>query len=178
MEPQSAASRPPLARVTAYCIAAASAAVLAMMVIATADVVGTVFNHPIGGAFELVAMLMVLVVFLGLPEAEGKNLHISVDLVYARLPSSAQWILSIVNGLITLAFFGAMAWQGWKLFWDSWSIREYAAGQVGFPVYPAKGLYAFGVSVAVVVIFVKLVRLLRARPGDGSPPFVDRKEGR
>ena len=177
MHPERSAPHSPLRRLTRYCVVFASVAVLAMMVIAAADVVGTLFSVPISGAFEFVAMLMVLVVFLALPDAEYRDQHIAVDLVTARLRPRGKHILAIVNGLIALVFFGAMAWQGWKLFFDSWAIREYSGGAVRFPIYPAKALFAIGVSVSVLVIVVKLIRLLQQKALIEEPASANIQKG-
>lgn len=163
-------------RLSAPGIAVAGWAVLAMMVIAAADVVGTVFNNPITGALELVQALMVVVIFLALPYAEDGNQQIRVDLVYNMLPPRMQKVCSVIGLTLSLVFFAAMAWQGWKLFWNSWSIKEYAAGAVQFPVYPSKALFALGVTAAAIVILVKLVLVLRALPAPALQPEFEKQE--
>lgn len=162
--------------VSAPGITVASWAVLAMMVIAAADVIGTIFNSPITGAVEFVQALMVVVIFLALPYAEKGNQHISVDLFYAKLPPGARRVCSIVALVLSLIFFGAMAWQGWKLFWNSWTIKEYASGAVQFPVYLPKALFALGVTAAAIVIVVKLLLVLRARPPLNVKPEFEKQE--
>ena len=39
-----------------------------------------------------------------------------------------------------------MMWQAWRLFAGSWAIRETTSGLVHFPVYPAKALFALGLT--------------------------------
>lgn len=157
-------------------IAIAGWAVLAMMVIAAADVAGTIFKHPVTGALELVQALMVMVIFLALPYAEAGNQHIAVDLFYSKMPSGVRRACSLVGLVLSLVFFGAMAWQGWKLFWNSWTIKEYASGAIQFPVYPSKALFALGVTAATLVILAKLVLALRAQPACAIPPAFEKQE--
>lgn len=155
--------------VSAPGIVVASWAVFAMMVIGGADVVGLILGAPITGALEFAQALMVIVIFLGLPYAERSNQHIRVDLFYNKFPPAMQRACSIFGLFLSLLFFGAMAWQGWKLFLNSWKIREYASGAIQFPVYPTKALFALGVTAATIVILAKLVQALRARRTAASP---------
>lgn len=163
-------------KIAAPGIVAAAWAVLAMMVIATADVVGTMFNHPIAGAHELVETLMVVVIFLALPYAESRDQHIAVDLIYNRLPAGWRRVFRFAGLVLGLGFFSAMSWQGWKLFWNSWVIREYASGAVQFPVYPSKALFALGVTAASIVILIKLVAAIRTSPAPAADTDFQKQE--
>lgn len=157
-------------------ITVAGWAVLLMMVMATADVVSTVFNRPIAGAHEGVEMLMVVVIFLALPYAESRGQHIAVDLVFNRLPPRVRQALGLFALVLALVFFGAMAWQGWKLFWASWLIREYASGAVRMPVYPAKALFALGVTASTAVLVIKIAAAWRAAPAPAAAAALDKPE--
>lgn len=153
-----------LRAITVPGIVIAGIAVLAMMLIGAADIAATLFNMPIPGALELIQALMVVVIFLALPEVEERRQHIAVDILLARVGLRTQRVLGVVNDLLSLLFFGAMTWQGWLLFWNSWKIREYAPGLISFPVYPSKGLFALGVTLACLVIIANLWRSrLRSR---------------
>ena len=156
-------SEPPklLTRTTEVGIAFAGLAVLAMMLLGAADVVGMLFGAPVAGAIELIESLMVLVVFLALPAAELNKQHISVDLAYRHFPLRLKRFASASSAVLSFLFYGAMAWQGWKLFWHSWKIREYAPGAVAFPIYPSKALFALGVTMVAVVIAVDCLRKLK-----------------
>lgn len=148
-------------------IAIAGAAVLAIMFIGAADIAATLLNFPIPGAHELIQALMVVVIFLALPEVEARRQHITVDMLTQKLRPTLRRVLGVVNDLLSLLFFSAMAWQGWILFWNSWKIREYAPGLIPFPVYPSKVLFAVGVTLASIVIVVNLLRSLMPSRADG-----------
>ena len=73
-----------------------------------------------------------------------------------------------------------MAWQAWKLFGGSWSIREYATGLVAFPVYPTKALFALGVTVASIAALTNLVRSMispnaEIEPDAGAVQIADKE---
>jgi TRAP-type C4-dicarboxylate transport system permease small subunit len=136
----------------------ASLAVFVMMVVGAGDAFATFFGHPIPGALELAELLMVLVVFLALPDAEARRAHITIDLVLTRLPGSFSRPLTLFSAVLSLGFYGAMAWQAWRLFAGSWAIREHTAGLVDFPVYPAKALFAVALTVVTAVALRNLVQ--------------------
>ena len=110
-------------------------------------------------------MLMVLVIFMALPEVEVRRQHIAIDLISARMPLAVRRAFALFGNVLSLCFYGAMAWQAWKLFWGSWSIREYATGLVAFPVYPTKGLFALGLTLASVAAVAHVLKL----PGPQRP---------
>lgn len=147
--------------ITVPAMAIAAVAVVAMMFIGTADVAATLFGYPIPGALELTQALMVVVIFLALPQVEARREHVTVDMVVRRLRPATQRVLGVVNDLLSLLYFSAMAWQGWLLFWKSWRIGEYAPGLIPFPIYPSKALFALGVTLVSVVVVVNVLRALR-----------------
>ena len=154
-----------LNRLAVFGLVIASIAVLAMMLIGGADVVTTIFGLPIPGAVELIQVLMVLVIFMALPEVEVRRQHIAIDLVSARMPLPVRRAFALFGNVLSLCFYGAMAWQAWKLFWGSWSIREYATGLVAFPLYPTKGLFALGLTLASIAAVANILKL----PGSQRP---------
>jgi TRAP-type C4-dicarboxylate transport system permease small subunit len=155
-------------------IVVASAAALVMMIVGAGDAVFSFFGHPISGALELAELLMVLVVFLALPDAEANRKHIAIDLLTSRMPKSTAVPLAVLGAVLSLAFYGAMAWQSWRLFADSWAIREYTAGLVKFPVFPAKALFAIGITIVTAIAARNVVRVF-AGPPDAvrNPNIID-----
>ncbi|MEP6601409.1 MAG: TRAP transporter small permease, partial [Nitrospirota bacterium] len=142
---------------------------LAMMVVGAGDVVFTFLGHPVPGALELAELLMVLVVFLALPEAEARGRHIMIDIVSSRLPKSLTRPLALLSTTLSLVFYGAMMWQAWRLFAGSWDIREHTSGLVHFPVYPAKALFALGLTAVTAVCTLNLMRTTFKRAGSALP---------
>jgi len=150
-------------RLIAAGLLVASAAVIMMMMVGAVDALATFFGHPIPGALELAELLMVLVVFLALPEVEATRKHIAIDLVSSRLPGAFSRPLATLSALLSLGFYGAMSWQAWRLFADSWTIREQTAGLVKFAVYPTKALFAAALTVVTAIALKNLMQALVAR---------------
>jgi TRAP-type C4-dicarboxylate transport system permease small subunit len=144
----------------ALLLAIAGLAAFAMMMFGAGDAFATFFGVPIPGAVEFAELLMVLVVFLALPEVQATRKHIAIDIVSSRFPASFARPLTILAALLSLAFYGAMAWQAWRLFADSWKISEQTAGLVKLPVYPTKALFAAALTVVTAIALRQLVQSL------------------
>lgn len=150
-------------------IVVASLAVFFMMLIGAGDAFFTFAGHPIPGSLELAELLMVLVVFLALPDAEARGKHIVIDIVTSRLPKSFSRALAVFGAALSLIFYGAMMWQAWRLFAGSWAIREATSGLVHFPVYPAKALFALGLTAVTAICLLNLFGSTLKRAGSAAP---------
>jgi len=87
---------------------------LVMMAMTIVDVIGRyVFNSPLGGAGELTELLLVSVIFMGLPAVTMQKEHVTVDLFTARMP---QWIERwriYAIGILSTIVLGTIGWQLW-----------------------------------------------------------------
>lgn len=151
------------ARVTRAGLLVAGLAVFVMMVAGAFDAFGTFFGRPISGALEFAELLMVLAVFLGLPDAEANGRHITIDLISSRLPKSFTRSLRTLGALLSAAFYGAMTWQACRLLADSWAVREHSTGLVNFPVYWVKALFVIALASVTVIAVANVFRALRGR---------------
>lgn len=88
----------------------AAAALFAMMLLTFADVVGRKFVSSIPGSLEITELLMLVVIFVGLPLASLKGEHVFFDLLDQFLPESLRrWQARIANGICAVLLLGA-AW--------------------------------------------------------------------
>ena len=91
---------------------AASAILMAMMCLTFVDVVARyVFNRPIRGAFEVTELLLLVLIFAGLPLVSHADQHVTMDFVDRMLRSrERRWLNRIVDFIVAaLMFF--MTWQ-------------------------------------------------------------------
>ena len=99
-------------RVEAGLGVAASAILLVMMLLTFVDVVARyVFNRPVRGAFEVTELLLVVLIFAGLPLVSYADEHVTMDFIDRMLGARGRaWLRKIVDVLVSgLMFF--MAWQ-------------------------------------------------------------------
>src|SRR5215468_10294773 len=93
-----------------------SAAVLlfCLMMLTTADVIGRyIFNSPIRGAFEITELLLLTLIFAGLPLASRANEHVTLDFIDMILSDGGRLLLSrLVDFICGLLFLG-LAYRVW-----------------------------------------------------------------
>ena len=91
---------------------AASAILMAMMSLTFVDVVARyVFNRPIRGAFEVTELLLLVLIFAGLPLVSHADEHVTMDFVDRMLRDrERRWLNRSVDFIVAaLMFF--MTWQ-------------------------------------------------------------------
>lgn len=85
---------------------------LVMMAMTIIDVIGRyIFNSPLGGAGELTELLLVSVIFMGLPAVTLEKEHVTVDLVTARLPSWLERWRILAIGILSAVTLAVIGWQ-------------------------------------------------------------------
>jgi TRAP-type mannitol/chloroaromatic compound transport system permease small subunit len=144
---------------------------LISMFIGVADVVGTKFlDYPVPGTLEFTESTMVLVVFGALAYTQTKRGHIRVEIFYNMGSARTRSLMEVYTQLIGLIFFGLLAWTGWQEALYSWNLGEATMGTIRFPLYPARFMLAFGVSLLVVQLLLDLIADLgRAIRGEAPP---------
>jgi TRAP-type C4-dicarboxylate transport system permease small subunit len=91
----------------------AALALFGMMVLTFADVVGRKFGSSIAGSLELTELLMLVVIFVGLPIASLKGEHVFFDLLDQFLPEYLRRIQSALANAICAALLLGAAWLVW-----------------------------------------------------------------
>ena len=91
---------------------AASAILFAMMALTFVDVVARyVFNRPLRGGFEVTELLLLVLIFAGLPLVSHADEHVTMDFVDRLLGARARaWLKRAVHALVAAMMF-FMAWQ-------------------------------------------------------------------
>jgi TRAP-type C4-dicarboxylate transport system permease small subunit len=104
---------------------AASAVLLAMMLLTVVDVVARyVFSRPLRGAFEVTELMLVVLIFAGLPLVSFSDEHAVMDFIDRVLgPRGQRAILRAVQGLNT-AFMFLLTWLMWRKADRIWAYRD------------------------------------------------------
>src|SRR5687768_18133088 len=85
-----------------------------MMVLTFADVVARyLLNRPIRGGFEITELLLLVLIFAGLPLVSHADEHVTMDFIDAWLSARARRLLHRVMHLAVAALMAFMAWQVW-----------------------------------------------------------------
>ena len=99
-------------RVDAVLGVAASALLFAMMCLTFVDVVARyLFNSPIRGGFEVTELMLLVLIFAGLPLVSHGDEHVTMDFIDRMLPPRAvSMLIRLVHALVAAMFF-FLTWQ-------------------------------------------------------------------
>ena len=138
--------------------AAAGILILAMMVLTVVDVVGRyLFASPVPGAFEATEVMLVLVIFAGLPVVTARGEHVTVRLALDALPARLRTGLEAVWELAVAVL---LAGAAWLLYGRGVTLAGYGDTTVllRIPLAPVAYAMAALAAVAAVVAVVRIVR--------------------
>jgi TRAP-type C4-dicarboxylate transport system permease small subunit len=94
--------------------AAASAILFAMMTLTFVDVIARyVVNRPVRGGFELTELMLLVLIFAGLPLASHAREHVTMDLIDRLLPARGRAWLERAQNLACAALMFLLTWQIW-----------------------------------------------------------------
>lgn len=111
-----------------------------------------------------------LIFLLGAAYGLNQDVHVRVDVLYARLSRKARARIDLVGTVLFLLPFSLlMLWVSWPAVRNSWSIQEASPDPGGLPRYPIKAVIL--VSFVLLVLqgtsqIVKQIEVLRG-PQDG-----------
>ncbi|TAK84532.1 MAG: TRAP transporter small permease [Betaproteobacteria bacterium] len=101
-------------RIDALLGIAASSLLMVMMLLTFVDVVGRyLFNRPIHGGFELTELLLLVLIFAGLPLVSHADEHITMDFIDRFLDPRTRLGLDRAVHACVAALMFFMAWQLW-----------------------------------------------------------------
>jgi TRAP-type C4-dicarboxylate transport system permease small subunit len=137
--------------------------VMILMVVIVIDVfLRFVFNSPMPGVAELVALMMACLA-LGLAWGHIKGRHIAIDLLVGRFPPRTRAVTDIITLVINL---GVMAFIAWRAFVESlWALesKSVASDLMPVPEYPFWWAYVLGMFVFCLAMLIILIQKIRER---------------
>ena len=85
-----------------------------MMCLTFVDVVARyLFNHPIRGAFEVTELMLLVLIFAGLPLVSHADEHVTMDFIDRMLPAGTVLVLQRLVHAVIAALFFMLTWQMW-----------------------------------------------------------------
>ena len=148
-------------RITYVFCLISSFAILFMMLLTSADVIGrTLFSRPIPGTFELSQYMLAVAILLSIAHAQQTKQHINVDFFTCRMSRKSRVAFNVFFTIIALGFFILLIWQG-----ISESIFAMEVGKssdiLKIPEYPFEMLVAVGAFLICLEFIVNLVTDIR-----------------
>jgi TRAP-type C4-dicarboxylate transport system permease small subunit len=145
-----------------------AAVLFGMMTLTFVDVILRYgFNASLRGAFEITELLMVILIYAGLPVVSRNDLHVTTDLVDRFLAARVRRALDVaVQLLCALVLFGA-AWLVWLKAGRTARLGDVTAA-LHLTLAPYVYLMCALLLVAAVIHLVKAFLPGAARAGTGS----------
>lgn len=93
---------------------AASVILFAMMLLTFVDVIGRyVFNRPLRGAFEITELMLVLLIFAGLPLVSHADEHVTMDFIDHFIGPRVRAALVRLSHIVCAAVLLFLSWLIW-----------------------------------------------------------------
>jgi len=104
---------------------AASVILLLMMALTVVDVVARyVFSRPLRGAFEVTELMLLVLIFAGLPLVSFSDEHAVMDFIDRLLGPRGQRRLERAVQLVNAAFMFLLTWLVWRKADRIWAYRD------------------------------------------------------
>ena len=104
---------------------AASAILLAMMLLTVVDVVARyLFSRPLRGAFEITELMLLVLIFAGLPLVSFADEHAVMDFIDRLLGPRGQGWLERAVQLVNAGFMFLLTWLVWRKADRIWAYRD------------------------------------------------------
>jgi TRAP-type C4-dicarboxylate transport system permease small subunit len=148
--------------------AAAALLLLGMVLLTTADVVSRKYlNWPLRGGVEITELLLLTLIFAGLPLASRAGEHVTLDFIDMILGPKGQEVLRRAVDLVCGVVILALAWRVWV---KANTIAGYAdtTNVLRLPIAPF--VYFMTVMVAVTGV-VHLAKAIFPNPRRRGPPL-------
>jgi TRAP-type transport system small permease protein len=136
----------------------AGIALMGIMLLIGADIVGRIFGYPVPGAYEIVSLAGGLILGLALPATSLAKGHVSTDLIIEKLPETPRNILAMMTRVIGIAIFLLAGYGMIRM-----GIRLKASGEVtavlALPFYHVA--YAIGGAflIQTLILFSEILEL-------------------
>ncbi|MGE4086308.1 MAG: TRAP transporter small permease [Vicinamibacterales bacterium] len=128
---------------------------LAMMIVTVVDVVGRYFfNAPLGAAFEGTEVLLVMVIFAGLPLVTLHDQHIAIDLLDGFFVGTRRLVQHVAVSLVSAAVLALEAWMVWL---HAGKIESVQTDVMGLPLAPLARFIAVMVGLAAAMFLVRAI---------------------
>ena len=134
-------------------------AVLALMVLATGNVILRLFHMPYRGAYEIVSFLGAVVIAFALGYTQKRKDNIVVDILTEKFPKKVNRVLDGINYFVSTIFFSVVSWQIYRWGMKIWESRE-VSETLKVIYHPFIFCVAFGFAVLSLTLVVDFLKTL------------------
>jgi len=140
---------------------ASSAILFCMMMLTFVDVIARyVLNRPIRGAFEITELMLLVLIFAGLPLVSHADEHVTMDFIDRWLLARARLRL---QRLVHLVCAGVMAFMAWQVWIKAATISRYGDATDVLRIVYGPFVYFMAAMIALTGL-IHLVKMLEPAP--------------
>jgi TRAP-type C4-dicarboxylate transport system permease small subunit len=126
------------------------------------DTVGRFIKYPVTGSYEIVQYGFALIVCFSIAYTGMKGGHISIDLLYGRLPEKIKRLFEIVSQLLSILIFALITWRLSVDGLEAYTLSE-RSSTLSIPVSLFKFALALGFALLALVILFNFLKLIGIR---------------
>lgn len=147
-------------RTVTYGTYVGTAALVAVMLIITANVFYRIFGGIIAGTYDLVETIVVLVSAFSLPSCEFYKKHTNVDMLITHMKERPRIWLDQFCNLISVAYWITIAWATINVTLDKAAIGE-RTDLLKVSIIPFRGIWCFGLVLMAFIVAYNIYRNFR-----------------
>jgi len=132
-------------------------ALMLIMLLTGADIVGRALSYPIPGTYEIVSFSGALVIGLAIPVTSRVRANVCVDIVYERVSKTARTVLHIMTRLMVMVLFVLLGFAIVSLGFDLRDSGEYTP-MLKLPFYPVAWAMATACFIELVILVGDMLR--------------------
>ncbi len=137
-----------------------------MMLLTLLDVFGRyLFNSPIMGAYEITELMLVILIFAGIPLASANDEHIAVDLIDGVMPPFIVKVRDILISLTMSVVMGALSISVWHKGLEAIKYGDQSA-MLHVPMSPVFFIISVTLGLAALVSLALAWQYTNFRVGD------------
>ena len=150
-------------RMSAWMEIVAGIAIIGVMVLIGADIVGRIFGCPVPGTYEIVSLAGGLIIGLALPATSRTKGHVSADLLTGKLSEKAKLFLTAMTRLIGIVIF-VLAGYGMVMMGVRLKVSGEVTAVLALPFYYVA--YAIGGAflMQTLVLFSEMLETINPKP--------------
>ena len=120
-----------------------AAGAMAVIILATVVETGGRLSNWVFGAIDVSQVLLAAMVFLMLGYTQAVKQHISIDLIYSRLPHRVKLIVDMVMSCVALCISVLITWKAVPYFLKSMAVGGWTQS-LHIPLWPFQSLIVVG----------------------------------
>ena len=122
------------------------------------------FAAPTAWSLEVNTFLIIYLAVMTAAEVQRENEHIRITLFSDKASARTRRLLTIVIGLVGVAFCGIMAWRGVLLAWQAFQYEERVSSALGTPIFVPYSMLPIGFGALAIQFAIETIRAISSRP--------------